>query len=262
MTEATFRDMTHEEFSKSIYRIHAYKFMSSLDECTEEDRLAGVNDFTEDDGYFGRWLVIKFKGKYSMLKYSRCSDSGCESTNYWYDKIIYGKGYDCWSADYRWNSDKPLVAIIAGRYTIIHPHSARPLLQTPIDSISTKWQYNKTLGYYLLGSKEGRSCKVLTTGQLIFDEEELKDKLLKWKEVSDTDTIEKEWIDAGGKCVLSHGLWNGGEGHGQIVTPAEAKIMNRNFNFGNGYYVKMWSFSKELGDIVLEFNTRSEADML
>ena len=262
MTEATFRDMTHEEFSKAINRIHAYKFMSALDECTEEDRLAGVNDFIADDGYFGRWLVIKFKGKYSMLLYSRRCDSGCESTNYWYDKILYGKGYDDWSADYRWNNDKPLIAMIEGRYTIIHPHSARPLMQTPIDIVTTKWQYDKTLGYYLLGSNEGRPCKVLTTGQLIFDEEKLNTKLLKWKKVTDAGVIEKEWIDANGKCILSHGLWNGGKGQGQIVTSSEAKIMNRKFNFGNGYHVKMWSFSKELGDVVLEFNTRSEADML
>lgn len=137
MTKAIFRDMTHEEFSKAINRKHAYSFKSALDECSE-DRLVGINDFTKDDGYFGRWLVIKFKGKYSMLLYSRSCDSGCDSTNYWYDKILYGNGYDYWSADYRWNHDKPLIAMIAGRYTLIHPHSARPLLQ-PIDSLSTKW---------------------------------------------------------------------------------------------------------------------------
>lgn len=261
MKDGNLRDLTHEEFSTAIQRKGSYVFEQALDTPSEEDKAAGVNDFLKEDGYFGIWMVIKFKGKYSMLMFSRLCDSGCTSTKYWYDKIFYGIDGNYWSADYRWNSDKPLIAMVGSKYQLLAPHSAEPMLKTPVDSISTKWTYNKKLGYYLSAKLDDKDCLVLQTGQIIYSAKAMEEKLKKWKEVFDADIIEKEWVEKGGKCVYTHGLWNGGAGGGRLLSEEEAKKNNRCYHFSNGFYVKMWTFSARYGDVVLEFNERSASDM-
>lgn len=249
-------DYTHEELREIMHGGHAFQFSHFLDtELSEQDVNSGVNDFHKDDGYFGRYMPVKYKGKYTVLLYSRRAGSGCTARCGWYDEIIYDRGYKTtWDADYRWNSDRPLMVRLGDKWNLID-HYGKELCDEWLDYIGMAWVTNKAITKepFITAILNRKQCCVLPSGAIIDANYSQEEELQKANEMG-----AKAWVDNGMPCTLVHGLWNGSHGGALIANDLAKDLLPI---YTGGFREKKFVFASNIGKVVLQFIEYSESDM-
>lgn len=214
-----------------------------------------------DNGYFGSYTIIKYKGKYNIA-FCDDRDAICVlASDDWFDEIVSCK----WDGDYRWNHDKPAIVRKGDKYNILqapegmmHKNSTKMKILSDVwfDEISPSWKYNEVIGYYLDARTGDVWVKVTQNGNIA--EKDANGTLAIVKSYSRQQII-SEWIEKGRKCIYRYGFaWKGAKA--KYISKEEALAKFPTYYFGKGFYTLSWTTYD--GSVVLVFNELSENDML
>src|SRR5574344_991891 len=112
------------------------------------------NKVPYNNGYFGKYTVIKFNGKSNIVY---CDDRNAKciiASSEWFDEIVCCD----WSGDYRWGSNKPAIVRNGEKFCIISAPSGSMSKNTKKMKIISdwfecscpKWHYDRNLGLYCM----------------------------------------------------------------------------------------------------------------
>ena len=222
------------------------------------------NKIPSDLGYFGKYTLIKLKGKKAIV-FTDIRDSVVKLITYWFDDILYGTVYNSrWDADNRWNSDKPIVVKENGLYNLVKPHSNKLLLSEWCKSIDTKWFYKKEFGgKYAVNAidKNDNEIIVFTDGSImqknICTKENIENVLKMAKSLS-INEIQTLWIDKNLPCEFIRGLEFKGKQSIKIDSEKATELLKTHNNFNSKFNSAEWIVSG--GQVKLLFREYADSD--
>jgi hypothetical protein len=218
------------------------------------------NQVPNDNGYFGRYTVIKFNGKSNIVF---CDDRNAEciiASSEWFDEIVCCD----WSGDYRWNSNKPAIvrngkkyALLSTRKGPIYKDSEKmKIISEWFESSNPKWIYNSSVQGYCVNCIVNRKNSIITeNGNLIH--ENPSEILESVKDYSKEEIISK-WINKGKPCAYQYGYSYKGSIPCTINKEKAIELLPK-YNFGMGFYELSWRIVD--GVAALVFNEYSVYDM-
>lgn len=203
--------------------------------------IAGVR---QDNGYFGSYSCIEFDGKKAIV-FCDDRDAIVQVVTDWYDDILYGKGYDYWSGDYRWNSDKPIVVYDKEKgYNLNGVHENKLLCDEWLSKIEPKWIYDKVLGYYVKGENHnGEKVIISTMGTIrlesLSNPKNIENVLKSVEQFSKEDVLHL-WIEKDLPCAHIRGLEYKGSKHTFITKEQAIDLYKTHTNFKGSFNSVEW----------------------
>lgn len=223
------------------------------------------NKIPSDLGYFGKYTLIKLKGKKAIV-FTDIRDSVVKLITYWFDDILYNiPGFDsCWDGDYRFNHDKPIIVKENGLYNLVEPHTNNLLLKEWCKSIDTKWFYKKEFGgNYAVNviDKNDNEIIVFTDGSIIqkyICTKENIENVLKMAKSLSINEIQTLWIDKNLPCEFIRGLEFKGKQSIKIDSEKATELLKTHNNFNSKFNSVEWIVSG--GQVKLLFREYADSD--
>ena len=223
------------------------------------------NKIPSDLGYFGKYTLIKLKGKKAIV-FTDIRDSVVKLITYWFDDILYNiPGFDsCWDGDYRFNHDKPIIVKENGLYNLVEPHTNNLLLKEWCKSIETKWFYKKEFGgNYAVNAidKNDNEIIVFTDGSIIqknICNKENIENILKMVKSLSINEIQTLWIDKNLPCEFIRGLEYKGKQRIKIDAEKATELLKTHHNFNGMFNSAEWIISN--GQVKLLFREYADSD--
>ncbi len=224
-----------------------------------------VEGVKRDNGYFGAYSCIEYKGKKAIV-FCDDRDAIVKVVTDWYDDILYGKGADSfWDGDNRWNHDKPIIVIDKDKgYNLNAPHRYDLLCERWLRSLDGKWCYNKVQGDFMLGiDSDEENTPVVVTKQGTIRKavqatpEEI-EKLLKMVKGFTLDEIERLWIKQGRPCYYICGFEFKGAGHRKVTKEKALEYFKTHHSFDCSFNSAEWRVID--GEVALLFRDYSGSD--
>ena len=223
------------------------------------------NKIPSDLGYFGKYTLIKLKGKKAIV-FTDIRDSVVKLITYWFDDILYNiPGFDsCWDGDYRFNHDKPIIVKENGLYNLVEPHTNNLLLKEWCKSIDTKWFYKKEFGgNYAVNAidKNDNEIIVFTDGSIIqkyICTKENIENILKMVKSLSINEIQTLWIDKNLPCEFIRGLEFKGKRSIKIDSEKATELLKTHNDFNSNFNSAEWIVSD--GQVKLLFREYADSD--
>lgn len=192
-----------------------------------------VKGVRENNGYFGAFSTIEKDGKKAVV-FCDDGDAIVKVVTDWYDDIFAVR----WDGDYRWNNDKPCVVFDKEKgYALNAPH-VNNVISEWCESIDTEWHYEKNIGDYIKGVKDGCNVYITPKGNIIKAETanpKNYENVLNMCKTMTKDEVVSLWIEKGLPCAHIHGLEYKGASPKRI-TKENALEMFKTHNSFNGMF--------------------------
>lgn len=218
------------------------------------------NKVPNDNGYFGRYTVIKLNGKENIVF---CNDSNAEciiASDEWFDEIA-----ECsWSGDYRWNNDKPAIVRKGKKYALLSTNKGpiykdskkMKIISEWFESSNPKWIYKDSAqGYCVNCIVNGKNSIITENGNFI---NENPSEILKAVKDYSKEEIISKWINKGKPCAYQSGCSYKGSIPCTINKEKAIELLPK-YNFGMGFYELAWRIVDGVASLV--FNEYSVFDM-
>ena len=223
------------------------------------------NKIPSNLGYFGKYTLIKLKGKKAIV-FTDIRDSIVKLITYWFDDILYNiPGFDsCWDGDYRFNHDKPIIVKENGLYNLVEPHTNNLLLKEWCKSIETKWTYKKEIGYnYFVNAitEKGTEIIVFSDGSTVIKNHCTKENIenvLKFAKSLTINEIQTLWIDKNFPCEFIRGLEYKGSISREITSEKATELLKTHHDFNSMFNSAEWIISN--GQVKLLFREYADSD--
>ena len=163
-----------------------------------------VKGVKQNNGYFGAYSCIEVDGKFAVV-YCDDRDALVKVITDWYDAIEW---HNDWSGDYRWNDDKPIVVYDKEKgYSLNAPHTDK-LLCDWLSEIIAVWKYDRNIGNYLKGVKDGKNVYITEKGNIINANVTSTnyEVVLKACKSMTNDEVRSLWIEKGLPCAHIRGM--------------------------------------------------------
>jgi hypothetical protein len=215
-----------------------------------------IKGVKENNGYFGAFSTIEKDGKKAVV-FCDDRDAIVRVVTDWYDDIFAVS----WDGDYRWNHDKPCVVFDNEKgYALNAPH-VNNVISEWCEEITPKWCYDKNVGDYVRGIKDG--CEVLITskGNIIKAETanpKNYENVLKTCKSMTNEEVVTLWIENGLPCAHIRGMEYKGASPKRITKENALEMFKTHHTFNGMFNSAEWRILN--GEVTLLMRDYADSD--
>lgn len=213
----------------------------------------GVN---QNNGYFGSFSIIELDGKKCVV-YCDDRDALVRVVTDWYDDILACS----WSGDCRWNHDRPCIVYDKEKGYALNEPNKNNLISDWCESIDTKWCYEKNIGEYLKGVKDGCEVYIIKGGNIVKSETanpKNYENVLKMCKSFTNDEVVSLWIEKGFPCAHIHGLEYKGASASRVSKEKAKELFKTHCRFNGMFNSAEWRIYN--GEVTLLMRDYANSD--